>query len=107
MTAWIEPDSEPAPSRIELRRAADALRRVIERMVTTTASVEALALVAGDLEDVAARLESEPGGRGFESWAESANAGDPHGFFDNSPLIGKANPIAPPLHLEVAEGKVR
>src|SRR5581483_9517480 len=32
---------------------------------------------------------------------------DPHAFFDHSPIIGKANPIAPPLELEVADGIVR
>jgi acyl-coenzyme A thioesterase PaaI-like protein len=63
----------------ELRRAADAL-----------------AAVAGRLEEAAgpgprARLEPDP-------------AGHPQDFFPTSPVIGFANPLSPPVEVEVADG---
>lgn len=105
-THWQEPSDDLAPRRVEIRRAADALRRAIERMVSTQAPLAELIALADDVEATAERLERFPGGRGF-GWAEAANAGDPHAFFDQSPLMGKGNPIAPPLDLEVADGMVR
>ena len=30
---------------------------------------------------------------------KSANAGEPFGFFDHSPMLGQANPLAPPIRL--------
>ena len=40
------------------------------------------------------------GAASYEGFAESANAGgDPHAFFDHSPIIGQANPLAPPIEL--------
>jgi acyl-coenzyme A thioesterase PaaI-like protein len=39
-------------------------------------------------------------------FAESANAGDVGAFFDQSPIIGLANPIAPPVSMHAEEGCV-
>lgn len=33
----------------------------------------------------------------YEGFAESANAGSTNAVFDNSPILGQANPLAPPL----------
>jgi acyl-coenzyme A thioesterase PaaI-like protein len=44
-----------------------------------------------------------PHSRFTGGYAETALAGSPMAFFDRSPLIGLANPIAPPIHVEVAE----
>ena len=42
----------------------------------------------------------------YEGFGESPLAGrDPHAFFDHSPVLGRANPLAPPLELWV-EGQV-
>ena len=35
----------------------------------------------------------------YEGFAEAANAGEPFGFFDHSPMLGRANPLAPPIRL--------
>jgi acyl-coenzyme A thioesterase PaaI-like protein len=94
------------PQRAEMRRLAEAMRLVIERLVATKAPAEDLARAAAALEEVAASLEGYPRGHSFEGFAESANAGDPHAHFDHSPIIGRANPLAPPLELAVMEDKV-
>jgi acyl-coenzyme A thioesterase PaaI-like protein len=94
------------PQRAELRRLAEAARLMIERMVATTAPAEDLAAAADALEAVAAALEGHPRGHLFAGFGETANAGNPHAHFDHSPIIGRANPLAPPLVLETAADKV-
>lgn len=95
-----------SPQRAELRRLAAAMRDVIERLVASRAPVDVLERAAAALEEIAASLDGYPRGHTFEGYAESANSGDPHAFFDHSPLLGMANPLAPPLRLEVREGRV-
>jgi acyl-coenzyme A thioesterase PaaI-like protein len=90
----------------EMRRVADAARQVIERLVATRAPEETLARAADLLEEAVAALAGHPQGRVYEGFAESANAGDPHAFFDHSPMIGHANPLAPPLRLSVVDGRI-
>jgi acyl-coenzyme A thioesterase PaaI-like protein len=90
----------------EARRLGDAMRLVIERLVGTTAPAEELAAAADQLEAVAAALAPYPQGRLYDGYAESANAGDPHAFFDWSPMLGRANPLAPPIVVEGIDGRV-
>lgn len=97
---------EVTPRRQEMRRLADAGRRVIERLVATQAPEDVLAKAADALTEIAAELEGYPQGNLYEGFGESANAGDPHAFFDHSPVMGLANPIAPPLSLWVEDGVV-
>jgi hypothetical protein len=73
------------------------MRLVIERLVGTTAPAEELAAAADQLEAIASSLAPYPQGRHYDGYAESANAGDPHAFFDWSPMLGRANPLAPPI----------
>jgi acyl-coenzyme A thioesterase PaaI-like protein len=98
--------AETLERRAEVRRLADAVRSVIERFVATTAPLEVFHGVADDLEAIAARLEQYPQDHLFIGYAEAANAGDSEGPFDNSPLMGLSNPLAPPLHLEELEDRV-
>lgn len=98
--------AEVTPQRMEMRRLADAMRLVIDRLVASKAPAEELAKAAAALEEVAAALAGYPRGHSFEGFAESANSGDPHAFFDHSPIMGRANPLAPPLGLRVEDGKV-
>jgi acyl-coenzyme A thioesterase PaaI-like protein len=90
----------------EMRDLADAVRELIERMVATQAPPDVFAGVAGDLRGVAARLGEYPQGSLYFGYAEAANAGDASAPFDNSPLLGLANPLAPPLLLRVEEDRV-
>lgn len=98
--------AEPDERQREMRRVADAARQVIERLVATRAPQDALARAADLLESAVAELAGHPQGRVYEGFAESANAGSTHGFFDHSPIIGLANPLAPPLRLTSADGRI-
>jgi hypothetical protein len=92
--------AEVTPRRAEMRRLADAMRLVLHRLVMSSAPIEELEAAADALEAVAARFEGfEQEGTVYEGFNESANAGDPLAFFDHSPMIGKANPLAPPIEL--------
>ena len=95
------------PRRAELHRLADSRRGAIECLRDTQASEEALADAAAQAEALATLLQSQPRGRTVEGWAEVANAGDTFGFFDFSPVFGRANPLAPPVRMGVAEDEVR
>lgn len=108
---------ELTPRRSEERRLAAAMREVIDRLVSTTASTDELSRAADELEAFAGLLASYPAGQTYRGFAESANAGqetaglqpgDPEwfAFFDHSPLIGLANPLSPPVHLEYRGGRV-
>jgi len=89
----------------------DALREIIDRLVDTRASVEDLDEVTVELEAIAARLRQFEHGRRYDSYSEASTAsvaipsgeGDganpPSGHVDFSPLLGRANPLAPPMEL--------
>jgi hypothetical protein len=89
------------------RRLSAAMRRVIERLVTTEAPEDELRIAAERLERYAERLATRP--QNFVTWGnpEVSTAGSVGGFFDLSPLIGQANPLAPPIRLWVDGERVR
>ena len=99
-------DAEPSPRRAELFRLAEGLRGVLHRLIQTSAPVELIAQTADELERIAARFEAIPNASIYEGFAESANAGEPFAFFDHSPMLGPANPLAPPLKLWMEDGRV-
>ncbi len=92
-------DAEVSPRRGELRRLADAVRRVLHRLVQTSAPLPMISEAADDLEHIAERFREHPNASMYEGFAESANAGEPFAFFDHSPVLGRANPLAPPVEL--------
>jgi acyl-coenzyme A thioesterase PaaI-like protein len=109
---WDPAASEVSAAWQQKRRLAAAMRLVIERLVASDAPEAELARAARELERYAEHLRTHPRMRRFEGYAESANAGDVGAFFDQSPLIGLANPLAPPLRLaktgeRTALGRVR
>jgi acyl-coenzyme A thioesterase PaaI-like protein len=81
----------------EKRRLADAMRLVIERLVPSNAPTEELRAAAEGLERYAEALRAHPRLLKVHGHSESANAGNVGAFFDQSPLIGLANPLAPPI----------
>lgn len=99
-------DMEPSPRRTALFRVADAIRGVLHRMVQTTAPIDVIEAVAADVEAAADRLRSYTNKSMYEGFAESANAGEPFGFFDHSPMLGQANPLAPPIRLWLEDGRI-
>lgn len=79
------------------RRLAQAMRLVIERLVPSNAPAEELAAAADGLERYAERLRQHPRLKQAFGAAETATAGDVGAFFDQSPMIGLSNPLAPPI----------
>ena len=97
---------DPSPRRAELMRLADAVRGVLHRLVQTSAPVELIADAADQVEQVVALLAEHRTASMYEGFAESANAGEPFAFFDHSPMLGRANPLAPPIRLWLEDGRI-
>jgi acyl-coenzyme A thioesterase PaaI-like protein len=98
---WSNAAADVSPRRAELHRLADAGRLVIDRMATTDAPHAAIERAAELLEAAARELDGPGRRRTYQGFAESANAGGaPHAHFDHSPVMGMANPIAPPTRME-------
>ncbi len=104
--AWNASQVPATGRRKEAHRLAAAMRRVIDHLVQVAAPEKDLAAAADALERYAERLSRYPVSRTYEGFAEVANAGDTHAFFDHSPLIGMANPLAPPIRLAVIGDRV-
>lgn len=103
---WLPDETPPEGQRASLFRLATAMRSTIELMMDSDAPPDVLDDAAEQIKRIAARLEAGPRGRALWGWAESSNSGDTKADFDNSPLIGPANPIAPPLKLKVEPDQV-
>ncbi len=95
-SAWDTTKEDPGKW-AQKRRLAAAMRLVIERLVPSDAPEAELRRAADGLEVYAKALAAHPRLRYVHGFAESANAGDAAAFFDQSPLIGLANPLAPPM----------
>lgn len=97
------------------RRLAAAMRAVIERLITSDAPAAELERAATQLESYAAHLATHPQRKRYVGFAESALAdaeaedaeGAAGGHFDFSPLIGRSNPLSPPIAMSAdEEGRV-
>ncbi len=89
------------PRQEELRRVGDALRGLIAGLVATEAPADAVASLADHLEGLTASWADQPRRATHAPVAESGPGGDAYAFLDDSPMIGRANPLAPPLRLRV------
>jgi acyl-coenzyme A thioesterase PaaI-like protein len=94
---WNATKTTGAAAWEQKRRLADAMRLVIERLVPSNAPEEELRRAAEGLERYAEALKAHPRLKNIHGYPESANAGDVGAFFDQSPFIGLANPLAPPI----------
>ncbi len=103
---WLMSQAPATGRRAQAHRLAAAMRRVIDQLVQVAAPEDDLRAAADALERYAKRLARYPVSRVYEGFAETANAGDPHAFFDHSPLIGLSNPLAPPIRAVVEGDKV-
>lgn len=107
VTSWTSNQTAATGRRAQAHRLAAAMRKVIDELVQVAAPEEDLRQAANALERYAKRLAKYPTSRSYEGFAETANAGDPNAFFDHSPLVGFANPLAPPIELSVQGQMVR
>jgi acyl-coenzyme A thioesterase PaaI-like protein len=107
LSRWEASSRDPLTgAQAEKRRLAAAMRLVIERLVRSDAPEDELARAADALERYAVQLDDQPLSNKYEGWAETGPSGDVAAFFDQSPVIGLANPLSPPVTLEAdAEGK--
>ena len=83
--------------RTALKELADATRELIDRLVATDAPLDVIERAAAEVRSAGDRFARYHQGTLY-GFSEAANAGrrdDP--LFDHSPLIGIANPLAPPL----------
>lgn len=97
-------DEDLSPRRLALRRIAAANRLLIEDMVGTQVDPGDLDAVADELEALGERFRHDRPRSTYEGMAEAAMAGGAiEAFFDHSPLIGLANPLAPPIRIEMGE----
>jgi acyl-coenzyme A thioesterase PaaI-like protein len=96
---WDTTKTSAAGAWEQKRRLASAMRLVIERLVPSNAPEAELRAAADGLELYAEALRAHPRLKSTHGFAESANAGDVGAFFDQSPLIGLANPLAPPISI--------
>ena len=100
-------DGDVSSRRAGLRRLADATRALIEGLVGTDVDEDTVTATADALEQLAAAFDRGGPHSMYDGIAESAMAGaDPAAFFDQSPMLGKANPLAPPIRVEVLDDVV-
>jgi acyl-coenzyme A thioesterase PaaI-like protein len=97
------PPEDPDPRRAEAWRLAAELRRIIEKLTLVAPPAEELAAAADAASAFADRLDELLPQRdwSYDGYSETALAGSPRAFFDRSPLIGKANPLAAPIELGI------
>ena len=87
-------------------RLADEIRRITSAMVGLPIADEEIEAATASLGEVATRLETAAGS-GRRLRAHPDPVGHPQDFFPSSPVIGFANPVAPPVVVEAVEGELR
>lgn len=99
---------EELPKWEQKRRLTRALRQAIERLVANDVPEDDLRRAAEAAERFADSLAPYPRLRYGLGYAEASYAGDISAFFDQSPLVGLANPLAPPIEMAIeGEHEVR
>ncbi len=101
---WHVPDDSVTGAWAEKRRLAAALRELAALCVTTGAPEAVLREAADAAHAIADRLVGFPGKNFQQVHRGARDAADVHEFADRSPLVGKCNPIAPPMHFSFADG---
>jgi acyl-coenzyme A thioesterase PaaI-like protein len=88
------------------RRVGDAFRQAIDHLTATGAPAADLLQIEKLVSDIADRLREFGSSRHYEGTAEASGMGHDRAHFDWSPLLGMANPLAPPLQASVEDGIV-
>jgi acyl-coenzyme A thioesterase PaaI-like protein len=98
------PGAGSGPGSDDLRfQLAGEVRRIISAMVGLPLPDHDIAAATEAVAQVADRLE-EAAGPGRRPRAQPDPVGAPQDFFPTSPVIGFANPIAPPVSVEAVDG---
>lgn len=92
---------EVSPRQAAARRVGESVRDAIDQLMATAAPPEVLEEAAAKMADVVALLHGYGAGRSYEGFAEASGLGHDHGFFDWSPVLGRSNPLAPPIDVDV------
>jgi acyl-coenzyme A thioesterase PaaI-like protein len=90
--------NKPAPTEARLQLAA-ATRQIIDELATSTASEGAFEEASALVAQAATMLASRSHGRGYEGAEGSLSSYQHRTHLDYSPLVGRLNPLAPPLAL--------
>lgn len=99
--------SAPVEERIAAaRRVGDAFRQAIDHLTATGAPAGDLLEIEAMVSEIAKRLEAFGARRRYEGTAEASGLGHDRAHFDWSPLLGMANPLAPPLQASFEDGMV-
>ena len=99
MTDLFEDD---APLHDPRRRLAAAMRPIITMTVAAALDDAALSAAADAMESIAAELTARAGPRRTRNQPDLARAAQD--YFPTSPIIGLANPVAPPVQVAVVDG---
>lgn len=91
----------------EKRRAGQALRRIIDALIMKRPEPEAVELCAAQLEALAMQIEAMPDKPARTSFGHRMKPEDVRDFLEFSPLVGHANPVAPPVEIWVENGQAR
>ncbi|HEX3979868.1 MAG TPA: PaaI family thioesterase [Acidimicrobiales bacterium] len=100
MSNLFEDDAPPGDLR---RRLAAAIRPIITMNVAAELDDAALTEAAEAMEAIAERLAARAGPKRTRNQPDLARAAQD--FFPTSPVIGLANPVAPPVRVAVVEGE--
>ena len=99
--------SAPVEDRVAAtRRVGEAFRRAIELLTATGAPADRLLEVEALMDQVADRLDGFGVKRSYEGLAEASGLGHNSAHFDWSPVLGLANPLAPPLRATAEDGMI-
>ena len=95
---------ELSSRRQSLKDLADAARSLVDRLVATDAPEEVVRAATAEVQAAADRFADYHQGTLY-GFSEAANAGDREDpLYDHSPMIGIANPLAPPMSLREIGG---
>jgi hypothetical protein len=92
---------EQAPGTWPAKRVlADSVRQLMDCLCATDAPEEELLAIAAQVHKSAERFQVQPRMTNLPGVAEGSLAGGMEMFMDRSPLVGRSNPLAPPVTLD-------
>lgn len=109
----ISPGGEVLDSAGPRRPVEDARFELAKQLRRITSAMVGLPIADADIDGAAAALKQvadgleQGAGPGRRLRAQPDPVGDPQEFFPTSPVIGFANPVAPPVVVEAVDGELR